>query len=29
MIGRTLNYMQMCEVFGGSPVVKKQFIYSF
>lgn len=29
MIGRTLNYMQMCEVFGDSPVEKKQFIYSF
>lgn len=29
MIDRTPNYMQKSEVFGGSPVVKKQFIYSF
>lgn len=29
MIDRTLNYIQKSEVFGGSPVVKKQFIYSF
>ena len=29
MIDRTLNYKQVSEMFGGSPVVKKQFIYSF